>query len=327
MLIRLGFARGEPRAMYQRLLDFYGGQVLGFYEPATDEMVLVDSPANSAAQAPLLWAHELTHAAQQKRFVLPSRLLAMRNNSDRQRAVSAIAEGDAMLAMLLLAAPPGAEETALAAAERMAAGAGLPVPAAPNVPNFFVADLLFPYTQGLAAVLAAYRRGGWAAVDQLLATPPDSTAALRNPHRRLAPVDDGDLPPAPSGFTEVLTDTIGEWALQFWLAQVMPEEDAVRLAEEWRGDRLRIIEDVSDPDRWGLVWVIRTGSVATRRELERALQSAAPRLLSLPPHEGATPLAMVWITAGATLEMRVHWPAPPDQRSLRSRLTAPAPLP
>lgn len=322
-LVRLGFASGDPRAMYPRLLDFYTRQVLGFYEPATDEMVLVESPAAGEAQASLLWAHELAHAAQEKRFSLPSRLLAMRHDSDRQRAASAIAEGDAMLVMLLLAAPRGQEQTALAAAERMASGAGLPIPAAPGVPEFFVADLLFPYTRGLETVLAAYRRGGWAAVDRLLAAPPNSTAALRNPSRRPPPVTDDQLPPAPDGYREILTDTVGEWALQFWLGRALPAEDATRLAGEWNGDRLRLVEHASDSNRWALAWVIRTRSSAARRLLERALQHAAPRAFSLPEGDVLTP-PLLWISTGTTLEVRVNWPASTRQRLPATGVRAPA---
>lgn len=326
MLVRLGFASGDPRAMYPRLLDFYTSQVLGFYEPGSDEMVLVDTPATREAQASLLWAHELAHAAQEKRFALPSRLLAMRNDSDRQRAASAIAEGDAMLVMLLLTAPKGQEQTVLAAADRMASGAGLPIPAASGIPEFFVADLLFPYTTGLATVLTAYRKGGWAAVDKLLAAPPESTAALRDPRRRPPPVTDGELPPAPDGYSEVLTDTVGEWALEFWLGQVLPTEDAARLAGEWYGDRLRLAEHTSDPNRWALSWVIRARSTTARRDLERALQRTMPRLLSL-QHEGAQPPPLVWISSGATLEVRVNWPASSRRSFSRPAVNAPAPPP
>ncbi len=36
-------------------------------------------------------------------------------------------------------------------------------------PEYFAEDLLFPYTAGFATVSSAYRSGGWAAVDALLA--------------------------------------------------------------------------------------------------------------------------------------------------------------
>ncbi len=322
VLVRLGFATGDPQVMYGRLLDFYTGQVLGFYEPFTDEMVLVDTPAARDAQASLLWAHELAHAAQEKRFSLPSRLLAVRSNSDRQRAASAIAEGDAMLVMLLLSVPPGEEPAALAAAQRMASGTGVPIPAAAGVPEFFVADLLFPYTRGLQTVLDAYRAGGWAAVDRLLASPPESTAALRDPRRRPRPMGDEQLPVTPAGWAEVLTDTVGEWALQFWLGQTLPKEEAARLAREWDGDRLKLVENTADPGRWALAWVIRGRTVAGRRALERVLQRAVPRLIALDGEEADGP-PLVWVAGGSTLELRVRWPVAPAATSPRPPLRAP----
>lgn len=323
ILIRLGFASGDPQVMYRQLLDFYASQVLGFYEPFTDEMVLVDTPAARDALAVMLWSHELAHAAQEKRFSLPSRLLAMRSNSDRQRAASAIAEGDAMLVMLLLNTRRGEEQAALAAAQRMASGEGLPVPAATGVPAFFVADLLFPYTRGLEAVLAAYQAGGWAAVDRLLAAPPDSTATLRDPRRLPPPLGDDQLPPTPAGYTEVLTDTVGEWALEFWLGQVLPKAEATRLAREWDGDRLKVVEHISDSTRWALAWVIRARSIAARRGLERALQRAAPRLISRSKGQEHLP-PLVWLASGTTLELRAGWPVGPAATHQRPQINGSA---
>ncbi len=190
-LTRLGFVTGEPAAIYNRLLDFYASQVLGYYEPDGDEMVVVDTPAAGRAEGALVWAHELEHAAQEHRFHLPSRLLAMRGDSDEQRAASAIAEGEAMLVMYVLNAPGvGAQGLELAeTAVRQQARELAP----PGVPEYFVADLAFPYTAGFAAVLRAYRAGGWPAVDRLLAHPPTSTAALLHPDRPGVP---GSVPAA-----------------------------------------------------------------------------------------------------------------------------------
>lgn len=325
VLVRLGFINGDPKLTYERLLDFYTSQVLGFYEPDRDEMVLIDTPAATGEQATLLWAHELAHAAQEKRFSLPSRLLAMRHDSDRQRAASAIAEGEAMLVMLFLSAPPGQEQVALAAAQRAASGIDLPTPRLNDVPAFFVADLIYPYSQGLTAVLAAYRRGGWAAVDELLARPPASTAELRDPARPFSPVSNEELPPVPAGFREVLTDTLGEWAMEFWLGQVLSQDAARRLAGHWSGDRLRLVEHLSHPERWALAWVIRTPSSAARQALERGLQAALPRLLPLRGKKG--PPEVVWLASGTSLEVRVHWPAQLPAPLPAPGLKAPAPPP
>ena len=195
-LFRLGFIEDDSRSVYDHILTFYTTQVLGFYEPETDEMIVVDSPAASRVEGALVWAHELEHAAQEHRFHLPSRLLAIRGDSDQQRAASAIAEGEAMLVMFLLNSPgSGAEQ--LSAAESTVATQARALAPNPEVPAYFVADLVFPYTAGFSAALRAYRSGGWEAVDGLLAHPPASTSALLHPDRPAAAgsVPARELPP------------------------------------------------------------------------------------------------------------------------------------
>ncbi|HPC84674.1 MAG TPA: hypothetical protein P5234_15335 [Thermoanaerobaculaceae bacterium] len=277
-LQRLGFIDAGP--VYPRLLEFYSSQVLGFYEPGADEMVLVQRSDGAPAGDPTVWAHELAHAVQERRFGLPARLLAMRHNSDRQRAMSAIAEGDATLVMLVLsqASPPSLE--ALRATQRHLASQADTFPAPPGVPDFFVKDLAFPYAQGLATVLTAYERGGWKAVDDLLRRPPDSTSELLHPARRPLgpPLLDAELPPPPAGFTTVLTDTLGEWALAYWLGRRLPAAEASRLAATWDGDRLRLARN--SQGEWALTLLVRCREASGSRELATALRVWGPALLS-----------------------------------------------
>jgi hypothetical protein len=314
-LERSGFIDGDSATIYQDLLTFYSAQVLGFYEPQADEMVVVDTPAAAQLEGAMVWSHELEHAVQEHRFHLPSRLLAMRGDSDQQRAASAIAEGEAMLVMFLLNAP-GSDPGILAQAERavrqQAQGLGFTA----GVPEFFVADLVFPYTTGFAAVLHGYRTGGWAAVDRLLAQPPSSTSALLHRGRPGTPgtVPTSELPPTPAGWEEVLTDTVGEWGLAFLLGRRMDPARAAALAAGWDGDRLRLLRDRANPDRWALVWRLRARSVEARTAIEQALQHYAPSLLvRLAPPK---PPSVTWVSAGRTLELRAAWP--PVQRLPRS---------
>ena len=307
-LTRLGFVAGEPASIYNRLLDFYASQVLGYYEPDGDEMVVVDTPAAGRAEGALVWAHELEHAAQEHRFHLPSRLLAMRGDSDEQRAASAIAEGEAMLVMYVLNAPGvGAQGLELAeTAVRQQARELAP----PGVPAYFVADLAFPYTAGFAAVLRAYRAGGWPAVDRLLAHPPTSTAALLHPDRPGVPgsVPAATLPPVPDGWREVFTDSVGEWGLAFLLGQRLGAGAADALAAGWDGDRLRLVRDPAEPDRWAVAWRLACRTVQARQSLEEAMQRALPALFAhLAPPER---LQFTWVGAGRTLEVRAAWPSP-----------------
>jgi hypothetical protein len=306
-LVRLGFITGEPSAIYQNLLTFYTGQVLGFYEPQADEMVVVDTPAAGQVEGALVWAHELAHAVQEHRFHLPSRLLAMRSDSDEQRAASAVAEGEAMLVMLLLNAPSTDADTlerAAGAVRQQARALGTPA----GVPDYFVADLVFPYTTGFEVALRAYRQGAWPAVDRLLSEPPTSTSALLHPDRTGTPgeVSASELPPVPGGWEEVLTDSVGEWGLSYLLSRRMERGKAAVLASGWDGDRLRLIRERAEPGRWALAWRLRARTAEARSALEGAMQRELPALLTNLSPPG--PPTLTWIASGRILEVRATWP-------------------
>lgn len=314
-LHRLGLVDEAVGGLYDRLLAFYGSQVLGFYEPSTDEMVLVDAPAAAGLEGRLVWTHELAHAAQEHRYHLPSRLLGMRRDGDAQRAASAVAEGEAMLVMFLLDAAGADEDNTLKGAEEAMAGQ-VEALKVPGIPDYFVQDLAFPYTSGFAAVTRAYRRGGWPMVDRMLAAPPASTAALLHPDRPRpgTALPDADLPAVPAGWEEVLTDALGEWALRLLLARVVPEQVAARLAAGWDGDRIRMVRQVSEPGRWAMAWRLRCRDVAAREALARGLQRhLAALLVHLTGAPG--PPELLWVAAGRTLEVRAGWPQEQPSRA------------
>ena len=308
-LVRTGMAAGEPTALYQRLLDFYGSQVLGFYEPSGDEMVLIEGGPAAAMPQRMVWAHEIAHAAQERRFRLPSRLLAMRDNGDAQRAASTIAEGEAMLSMVMLDAPAEEASAILTGAVDALAAQSRAFASPAGIPDYFVQELLFPYTAGFAAVAERYRTSGWSGVDDLLERPPTTTATLLYPRMGAPgpPVGDGELPAAPAGWNEVLTDTLGAWGLRFWLSRGLPAADADALAAHWDGDRLRLLRRPAAPRCWALAWRLRCRSEAGRTQLEAALQRHLPALLAhlCPGDEG---VELVWTSTGRTLDVRANWP-------------------
>ena len=310
-LARTGMVDGDPVTLYRRLLDFYGSQVLGFYEPRADEMVLIEGGPAAAMPRRLVWAHEVAHAAQEHRFRLPSRLLAIRHSGDVQRAASTIAEGEAMLVMTVLDAPADGVEALLDSTVEAMAVQARSFPAPAGIPDYFVQDLLFPYTTGLATVVARYRAAGWSAVDELLAQPPTSTAALLFPALG-APgpaIGDDELPPTPVGWEEILTDTLGAWGLRFWLSRALPLADAEALASHWDGDRLRLVRSAGAPRCWALAWRLRCRDESGRAALEATLQRHLPSLLArLCP--GTAPLELAWSSSNRTLDVRAHWPSP-----------------
>jgi hypothetical protein len=309
-LIRTGFITGDPAQIYKSLLDFYSGQVLGFYEPQADQLVVVNTPAADDVGSSLVWAHELEHAVQEHRFHLPSRLLAMRDDSDEQRAASAVAEGEAMLVMFLIS-NPSADPNALDRTEKTVCEQARTLRRPPGVPEYFVADLVFPYTTGFAAVLRAYRGGGWDAVNHLLARPPTTTAELLHPDRSGTPdgVPARALPAAPPGWEEVLTDSVGEWGLAFLLGRGADPERAAAVASGWDGDRMRLIRNRAEPNRWALVWRLRGRTPRARGEIEDALRRDLTTLFAALAPPG--PPALSWSASERILEVRAAWPDGP----------------
>jgi hypothetical protein len=304
ILQRLGFAPARED-LYPRLLAFYSSQVLGFYEPSSDTMVVVERPLPGDQDPALLWAHELAHAAQEKRFRLPSRLLSMKSNSDQQRAFSAIAEGEAMLVMLALA-PEGALSAAKARELAQAIASGTRALAQnAGIGEFFVEDLAFPYAQGLTTVLAAWEAKGWQGVDALLAQPPQCTAALlfASPCHHLS---DDLLPPIPAQAKLLLADTLGAWALQFWLGQKLSREEATAIARLWDGDRFHLVQLGPDRRHWALAWALHLPQEENLPVVEKALRQALPTLLA-----GLTPGQaphFLYRTQGRVLTVLVNWP-------------------
>ncbi len=307
-LRRLGIIDGDPSTVYPGLLGFYGRQVLGFYDPGRDEMVVVSGGQLDGPAMRLVWAHELAHAAQESRQRLPSRLLAMRTNGDSQRAASAVAEGEALLVMFLLATP-GSDGQAVERAAGMLEGQAAAELASAGVPEFFVEDLLFPYAKGLSTMARAYREGGWEHVDRLLSSPPRSTAQLLHPDLpAVRQLGDDTLPAVPEGWEEVISDTLGEWALGFWLSRRMPAQQALHLAAGWGGDRLRLIRNRNKIDNWALAWRLVGRDLEQLRALTGALQQHLPGLLTR--LSGEVPPRLVWATSGTTVDLRANWPRP-----------------
>lgn len=306
VLQRLGFVPKTPE-LYQRLLDFYASQVLGYYEPSRDTMVVVDRPLPGEEESSVVWLHELAHAAQEARFGLPTRLLAVKDNSDQQRSFSAVAEGEAMLVMLLLESPsPPPPESLEHAAQALAEGSKSLARSA-NIGEFFVEDLAFPYAQGLRTVVSAYKKGGWSAVDRLLAHPPTCTASLlfASPCNHLP---NHLLPSPPPGWQALLTDSLGAWAVQFWFSQVAEAHAAEDLAKAWDGDRLLLIRNAKFPQSWALCWKLRLKNRDRALWAQKLIAQHAPKLLAR-FRQGPPPQVAVNLEE-RTVTLWVDWPPP-----------------
>lgn len=139
----------------------------GWYEPATGRLVVVAGASEAFARGTML--HEMFHALQDQHFDL-ARLHALAPEGDAARALTALIEGEAMLAV---------SELLDYDFERHAA-----LPDGPLDDARF--DKLFHYGAGSRFVRALRDAGGWELVARAFREPPTSTMEVYHPDRWLA---------------------------------------------------------------------------------------------------------------------------------------------
>jgi hypothetical protein len=218
--------------------------VSGVYVPEDDILYVASTAAELTPASAVTAAHEVTHTLQDRAFDLDRDDPVLDDDSDAALAFTALVEGDAVFTQEEWSLE---EQTAeerrgrdLEADRQAAADAG----ALDAVPAYILDGLTFPYSDGLAFVVALRRAGGDAAVDAALRDPPRSTAEILAPQRFLDGfTPDPPAPPAaPPGWNELDRDTLGVVDLA-WLTT---REDGgvgearTALAQTWQGGTLRV---------------------------------------------------------------------------------------
>jgi len=245
----------DLRALF---LDMLTEQAAGFYDPDEKRLFLVAGrPFPGAALV-----HELAHALQDQTFQVGPIIDAARSDDDRLRAVQAMIEGEAMAltAEYTSRYPETAsrlDDGVSADEERRQAQESLD--SLRRFPRILQAELLFPYTQGMAWAQSVVRRGGESRMDQLFRRPPDSTEQILHPEKLGPPRDevsriDPDLLPALSGdgYRIVRTNTMGEFGIRQLLGGG-GDQAAIDAAAGWDGDTYSVYEDPTGAT--AMVWV------------------------------------------------------------------------
>jgi hypothetical protein len=246
------------------LLDLYTEQVVGYYDPRTTTLYVLEGE-DAASLRPVL-THELVHALQDQHTNLDS-LVAFERGGDRQAAAHAALEGHAMLVMFAVLA----EE----AARRQIDPASLPNPAdelgpalaAQNeqfpvfrrAPPIIRETLLFPYMRGSDFVYHVWQavRGADrypAPLDTLM---PQSTAQVLRPIERFVQQRTHPIElrfELPAGSEPLYENTFGELETSIFLAVHLG--DAARAsARGWAGDRYVLLPGSGgDVLHWVSVW-------------------------------------------------------------------------
>jgi hypothetical protein len=265
------------------LLRVLGEQILGYYDPKTNKLVVRDdvirgiesgehdssNPLMDEARIDLV--HELVHSLQSQHLSLSENIDLKRDN-DAENAYRSLIEGDATLAMIgymLKKQQPDAQLNQLTGNPKWIRALAsmidqMPVagPELANAPEIVRVPLLSAYVDGLAFVANLHAQNGWQAVNAAHRSPPTSTEQILHPERFLR----GDLPnivkipdlPAlvREGYELVDEDTLGELEMRVYFAQTGKNDAAERAAEGWGWDRLRLYRKNNETSTviWFTTW-------------------------------------------------------------------------
>jgi hypothetical protein len=223
--------------LYAFQLDLLSEQVVGYYDPEEDRLVLVSDADGLSGLAELTMSHELTHALQDQYYDLESLRPEESDNLDRDAAVTALIEGDAEYASTRYIEYMEPDELL----DLMTEAATLSSDVLDNAPPYLRESLIFPYQQGMAFVEALISEGEYAAVDEVYADLPASTEQILHPEKYIDERDDPrqvELPDVSgalgAGWSEEYVNTIGEFDVQIMLREngATAWDDA---AEGWDG--------------------------------------------------------------------------------------------
>ena len=240
--------------------DLLAGQVAGFYDPDTGEIVVRDDgDGRLDADEQLTLAHELDHALTDQALGLPD--ISTDGDGDANIAATALVEGDATLLM---------QQYALAHVGLLEQLGQLSDPAMraaqeelQQVPPYLREELMFPYLTGLGYACRLHADSGWPAVDDAYGRLPSTTAEVMFEDRAgTEPVDPDDPGPPPAPWTIARRDTIGAAQLS-WLfgapggdeAAALPGAD--ELASSWAGGEL-VLATRGDDSALGVALVDRS---------------------------------------------------------------------
>ncbi len=283
-------------------LKLLRSQVAGFYDPDEKQMVLVtgavdlgilDRTAEFLVQQDLvgqmLLAHELTHALQDQHFDLGTKLDAIKDNDDEALALKAVSEGDATIAGLAYVTGGMTSDTLDTLSNSLHKLPAMLASETPGTPEGLSVPLLFQYSSGVDFVAEAYRRGGWAAVDELYKDPPRSSHQILHPAAYFdtpvepVPVQIGGYQRIMSAWKKVDEDTFGELLLRVILERNLGNDASrVNLASQWSGDRMVILQDQR---LISVIWIITFTNDGAANQFAVTYASILDRMLGETAHE------------------------------------------
>jgi hypothetical protein len=260
------------RADLQKMrLELLEQNIAGFYDerPTRRRLYVVSEDRTLTPINQLILAHELRHALQDQHVSVHTLLPASIGDfDDRRLALLAILEGDATLVMERFLAQR------LEAAGRSIPDLSeftLPTSPMPGTPEILRDQMVLPYAIGTPFARELWKRGGWAAVKEAWARPPESTEQVLHPEKYWS--DERPLE-APIASAPSKGQLLREGVLGESYARTLLGEGSEAAAAGWGGDSYKVW-DVSGKTLmvWRAVW----DTEADAREFHDALAARHAR--------------------------------------------------
>jgi hypothetical protein len=256
----LGVLGAVPNGTDLRALqaDLMTGQVAGYYDPDTGDLVVRVPDGNGSldANGQVTLAHELDHALTDQVLGLPDAERVGESDSDLARL--GLVEGDATLLMQQFSMQALGLLGQLGAAlspDALAAQSQLD-----DVPYYLQRELMFPYLTGLEYACRLHQDGGWPRVnDAYRDLPLTSAEVMYADDTGMVPEDPRDPAQPPARWKVAQHDTFGAAQL-LWLLQA-PGGDvskavagADEAARHWAGGEV-VLSTKDDQSALGLALV------------------------------------------------------------------------
>ncbi|HZU05574.1 MAG TPA: hypothetical protein VFB73_06340 [Chloroflexota bacterium] len=242
--------------LYSLELEFRSGVVLGQYDPETKQLYVISSATEPGPLERVTYAHEYTHALQDQYYDIRALMPKNSDNSDRDLAISALLEGDALIIeeMYQTQAMTRAEREEKTRQER-ALGSSLNLD---RLPLVILEETYFPYQEGPRFIVNVLGRpaiqealqngtGYGPRINRLFENPPKSSAQILHPEKYLNGIDPVEvrLPDLAAALGEdwkqLRTDLLGEIDHRILIQQFLSRDLAERAAAGWAGDRFALL--------------------------------------------------------------------------------------
>jgi hypothetical protein len=226
--------------LYDLTYRYLGESIAGFYDPTTDEFVIVSNDKEFDAIEKIYYAHEFMHALQDQHFSLG--LITDANQGyESGMALRALAEGEATFVQAFYV-----DSGSLTQDEIVEIFNELINIRPTNNPDYYPTVLTnaftFAYTTGSEFAAQLFAENGWDGLNAAWQNIPQSTEQIIHPDKYFA----GDSPiqvtiPAlentlGDGWEQIEEAVFGEFFLREYLAQELNQSEVDLAATGWGGD-------------------------------------------------------------------------------------------